>query len=167
MWQGIRNWFRPVGEEKRAVDPTALSSEPTASSATLDSSREQALGLTAMRASTDSTADEASGRGAEIMPFPGLARRDTKAVGDSSRTWEGGSTTGISEIASEFAGSDGAATLEGVHAPGVDETELLDFLAADLDPIPADPVFREKLRNELWDMVASGGALSDDDADNR
>lgn len=38
----------------------------------------------------------------------------------------------------------------------VTEEELLDFLAADLDPVPADPVFQEKLREELWEMVADG-----------
>lgn len=38
----------------------------------------------------------------------------------------------------------------------VTEEELLDFLAADLDPVPADPVFREKLREELWEMVSDG-----------
>lgn len=34
-----------------------------------------------------------------------------------------------------------------------EERELLDFLAADIDPVPADPVFRERLREELWSMV--------------
>ncbi|MFK7894265.1 MAG: hypothetical protein AB8G23_00415 [Myxococcota bacterium] len=40
----------------------------------------------------------------------------------------------------------------------VSEEELLEFLAADLDPVPADPVFREKLRDDLWEMVADGRA---------
>lgn len=34
--------------------------------------------------------------------------------------------------------------------------ELLDFLSADVDPIPADPVFRERLREELWRFVQHG-----------
>jgi hypothetical protein len=34
-----------------------------------------------------------------------------------------------------------------------DEEELLDFLAADLDPVPADPDFRENLREQLWALV--------------
>jgi hypothetical protein len=38
----------------------------------------------------------------------------------------------------------------------IDEDELLDFLAADHDPIPADPVFREQLRDELWALVREG-----------
>lgn len=40
----------------------------------------------------------------------------------------------------------------------VTEEELLEFLAADLDPVPADPVFQEKLRDELWEMVEDGRA---------
>ncbi|MAG31814.1 MAG: hypothetical protein CL908_13080 [Deltaproteobacteria bacterium] len=39
----------------------------------------------------------------------------------------------------------------------VGEEELLEFLAADLDPAPADPAFREQLREELWDFVQRGG----------
>ena len=38
----------------------------------------------------------------------------------------------------------------------VDELELLEFLAADLDPVPADPVFRRNLSDLLWDMVRDG-----------
>ena len=38
----------------------------------------------------------------------------------------------------------------------VDELELLDFLAADLDPVPVDPVFRSNLSDLLWDMVRDG-----------
>ena len=40
--------------------------------------------------------------------------------------------------------------------PLAEEQELLDFLAADIDPVPADPVFRERLREELWSMVVDG-----------
>jgi hypothetical protein len=37
-----------------------------------------------------------------------------------------------------------------------EEEDLLEFLAADLDPVPADPDFRERLRAELWGLVADG-----------
>lgn len=37
------------------------------------------------------------------------------------------------------------------------EAELLDFMTADLGPVQADPVFRERLREELWDMVVKDG----------
>jgi len=38
----------------------------------------------------------------------------------------------------------------------VNELELLEFLAADLDPVPADPAFRRELGELLWDMVRDG-----------
>lgn len=37
-----------------------------------------------------------------------------------------------------------------------DELELLEFLAADLDPVPADPRFERALREQLWEMVKTG-----------
>ncbi|MFO0689309.1 MAG: hypothetical protein U0900_11435 [Myxococcota bacterium] len=45
--------------------------------------------------------------------------------------------------------------LEEVHSE-VDELELLEFLAADLDPVPADPVFKQELGDHLWEMVRDG-----------
>jgi hypothetical protein len=36
-----------------------------------------------------------------------------------------------------------------------DPAEFADFLEADDAPIPADPAFRERLRQELWGMVRS------------
>ena len=33
------------------------------------------------------------------------------------------------------------------------EEELRDFLAADFLDVDADPVFKEKLRKELWELV--------------
>lgn len=38
----------------------------------------------------------------------------------------------------------------------IDELELLEFLAADLDPVPVDPAFRRQLSDLLWDMVRDG-----------
>ena len=38
----------------------------------------------------------------------------------------------------------------------VDALELLEFLAADLDPVPADPVFQKELAELLWEMVSDG-----------
>jgi hypothetical protein len=40
------------------------------------------------------------------------------------------------------------ASLDGI------EEELRDFLAADALDVPIDPVFKERLRRELWDIVA-------------
>lgn len=36
------------------------------------------------------------------------------------------------------------------------DLELLEFLAADIDPIPADPIFRQELGEALWELVQSG-----------
>ena len=47
----------------------------------------------------------------------------------------------------------GAATMLAEEARHGD---LLEFLAADLDPVPADPVFREELREQLWALVQDG-----------
>ena len=38
----------------------------------------------------------------------------------------------------------------------IDDLEILEFLAADLDPVPADPAFRERLAETLWEMVRDG-----------
>jgi hypothetical protein len=35
----------------------------------------------------------------------------------------------------------------------IDEAELLEFLAADHDPVFADPAFKEELRDQLWTLV--------------
>jgi hypothetical protein len=51
----------------------------------------------------------------------------------------------------------GEAVLDFSDPDAIDEFELLEFLASDLDPVPADPVFRERLREELWEMVLEEG----------
>ena len=38
-----------------------------------------------------------------------------------------------------------------------DNHGLLDFLAADAAPVSADPAFRDRLREELWEMVLDEG----------
>jgi len=38
----------------------------------------------------------------------------------------------------------------------IDEDELAEFLAADHDPVAADPAFREQLREQLWALVQAG-----------
>ena len=66
-------------------------------------------------------------RGAEIIPFPG------RGSGASAQA--------------------GEAVLEDAAL----DAELMDFLEADLDPVPADPAFRERLRDELWEMIVEEG----------
>jgi hypothetical protein len=53
----------------------------------------------------------------------------------------------------------GPSNESGAEAVLVEEAghgDLLEFLAADLDPVPADPVFREELREQLWALVQDG-----------
>ena len=45
----------------------------------------------------------------------------------------------------------------GVLDIAADRRELIDFLASDVDPVPADPAFRERLREELWELVLEEG----------
>ena len=40
--------------------------------------------------------------------------------------------------------------------PGLDPGELREFLAADRAGVPADPVFKERLRGKLWSMIRRG-----------
>ncbi|HKK52255.1 MAG TPA: hypothetical protein VKA74_11740 [Myxococcota bacterium] len=41
-------------------------------------------------------------------------------------------------------------------ALGVTEAELREFLEGDLEPTEADPLFRERLREEIWDRFERG-----------
>jgi hypothetical protein len=43
------------------------------------------------------------------------------------------------------------------------EGELREFLAADFDPIAADPVFKEHLRERLWRLVEEGATARSKD----
>ena len=96
VWQGIRDWFRPVD---RAVQPTT--SRPASVGAPSGPIRTREF----TRAMLD-----ADSPGADVIPLHSVA----SVVDDR-----------------------------------IDDTELLDFLAADVDPVPADPAFRERLREEL------------------
>jgi hypothetical protein len=51
----------------------------------------------------------------------------------------------------------GDASLGLSGSEAIHEGELLEFLASDLDPIPVDPVFREQLREDLWEQVLVDG----------
>ena len=112
VWQGIREWLRPVEHAHGSVPSRDASAEiPTDSSRIHD--------RTATRARVNAQG------GAEVIPFPG--GRAAEAVLDPNPPGLG---TG-SEV----------------------DVELLEFLAADVDPVPADPAFRERLRAELWGMI--------------
>ncbi|MBJ21740.1 MAG: hypothetical protein GY910_11930 [bacterium] len=66
------------------------------------------------------------------------------------------SARSVVDVSTEFGYLPGGTTGEAILGTAVEEGELLDFLCADLDPVPADPVFRKRLREELWQMVADG-----------
>jgi hypothetical protein len=40
----------------------------------------------------------------------------------------------------------------------IQDEELEEFLACDLDPVEADPVFKERLREQLWAIVQNEGS---------
>lgn len=82
---------------------------------------------------------------ARIGPRP----LDSSSTGTAPRMRFNGSEAGPGDTTM-------AATMDGVFDEACDERELLDFLAADLDPVPVDPVFRERLREELWGMIVDG-----------
>lgn len=125
VWQGIRDWLRPVEHGHGLVTPRDASAE-------VRTDRTRTHDRAAPRARIDAEG------GAEVIPFPG--------------------------------GRAGEAVLD-PNAPGFGmgsevDAELLEFLAADVDPVPADPAFRERLRVELWDMIVDEqGGLAGRDED--
>ena len=54
--------------------------------------------------------------------------------------------------------SSGVAALDEHWGDAQGDPELLEFLASDLDPVPVNPEFRERLREELWEMVLDEGS---------
>ena len=52
-------------------------------------------------------------------------------------------------------------------SPEFTTEELEDFLRADHLPVQADPDFKERLREELWDMVQSQSAPGRRDGSSR
>ena len=148
FWQGILDWFRPGRSKEGTVDQADSTPSPAAS---VSSGTSLSSGP---RLSQGAPTPNTSDAGAQILLFP---ERESRPVVAARRA---------EFFDSEFAGvagSDGTLALEDPLVAGVDEAELLDFLAADLDPVPADPVFREKLRDELWSMVTAGSTAPDDD----
>jgi len=53
-------------------------------------------------------------------------------------------------------GDSNEAVADALFAAELGDLELVDFLAGDLDPVSADPVFREELREKLWTLVQDG-----------
>ena len=82
-----------------------------------------------------------------VIPMRGLSRR-------AVREWTSPDDPASPNESVDTSGMAGVVAIDRARAS--EERDLLDFLAADIDPIPADPVFRERLREELWAMVLDG-----------
>jgi len=108
----------------------------------------------------------------EAHPRRGVIGLDPDA-GPSSLArvrWEGLGARGISDGLSGTVTLDRSESLfpdsgtlsedlsEGLEpdALGVTEAELREFLEGDLEPTEADPLFRERLREEIWDRFERG-----------
>lgn len=128
MWQGIRDWFRPAAAGSREARRRGRPSAPVET--TLPASRERR---------------EPGVRGNVSGPPASALRSDLPSGLPSDLP--------SAHLAARSAG-EGAAVLDAE----CEELELLEFLAADLDPVPVDPAFRERLREELWSMVLREGA---------
>ena len=95
--------------------------------------------------------------------------------GDNS--WRGGSTLFRRSAQTGEAGSPGRGPTSAVRElPGqggdkmevkvdveADADELREFLSADWLDVKADPTFREKLRDQLWQMIRDRNGISGED----
>ena len=139
IWQGIRNWLKPVLSDASTdarADVLELPSAPAP-----------------MRTSGAGSEPEPDGWPANVVPLVRGAAR-TRSLMDAT-----------AEPMHDAYSSSGDAVLDASWEDAQGDPELLEFLASDLDPIPANPEFRERLREELWEMVvddqrAKGGTKS-------
>lgn len=127
IWREIQNWLRPE-RSNQALDSRAPSSESN--------------GIDAAPPASSVSSNPSEGiqttPSAHLFSYPPPRLVAEPAAGFADLPGYGG----------------GAAVLEDVDAcADFPEEELLEFLSADLDPVPADPVFREKLQADLWEMI--------------
>ena len=94
------------------------------------------------RFAAESTADEWP---SNVVPLVRGAAR-TRSLSDVARSPIPGAHS-----------SSGVAALDEPWGDAEGDPELLEFLASDLDPVPVNPEFRERLREELWEMVLDEG----------
>lgn len=145
IWQDLRDWFRLAevvdsnGSRRRSSDRAYAHSGPAGGNGS-GSLVLQNTGAVARIRSTD----------APNHPTASRPQRNAGRELTSERDW--GVVHGYGQIDGV-----GGAVIDGLFDVAVDETEMLDFLASDLDPIPADPAFRERLKEELWEMIAADG----------
>jgi hypothetical protein len=143
LLKGVRDWFRPPG---RSVPPSAdrrfASLSPAAER--FPDCAESPLQESSSPAWP--TRPESNDFLAHETASARLWNRSAFDMGadESSDVSRAGSQVGDASL--------GLSGSEAIH-----EGELLEFLASDLDPIPVDPVFREQLREDLWEQVLVDG----------
>ena len=127
IWQEIRNWLKPVPDDL----PVG-----TLGSATLG------------RSAPESSADEWP---SNVVPLV----QGVKGVHGAART-----RSLIDAALAPIPGANSSSGFAALDEPWGDaegDPELLEFLASDLDPVPVNPEFRERLREELWEVVIDEG----------
>lgn len=127
IWREIRNWLKPVPDDLPVGAP---------GSATLG------------RSAPESSEDEWP---SNVVPlfrgFKGVrGAAHTRSLIDAALAPNPGANS-----------SSGVAALDDPWGDAEGDPELLEFLASDLDPVPVNPEFRERLREELWEMVLDEG----------
>jgi hypothetical protein len=127
IWHGIINWLKQVSYDLPVGAP---------GSATL------------RRSAAESTADEWPSNVVPLVQGVGGVRGAARmrSLSDAARAPIPGAHS-----------SSGVAALDEPWGDAEGDPELLEFLASDLDPVPVNPEFRERLREELWEMVLDEG----------
>ena len=142
IWQEIRSWLKPVLDDLTVGAPGSAK-----------------LG----RSAAESTADEWPSNVVPLVQGVGGVRGAARmrSLSDAARAPIPGAHS-----------SSGVAALDEPWGDAEGDPELLEFLASDLDPVPVNPEFRERLREELWEMVLDEGrakgqpySLKSDDLD--
>ena len=136
LWQKIRGWLAPLTRSRVESDREAPTS--TAESALrVVPAADPVLAASARSVAPGERPDWPS----NVVP---LVR-------------PGRSTFGAGDAALPRAGIEGGAAVLDDDAT---DAELMEFMAADIDPVPADPVFRDRLRETLWEMVLEEGVAA-------
>lgn len=127
IWQEIRSWLKPV------LDDLTVGAPGSAKLA---------------RSAAESTADEWPSNVVPLVQGVGGVRGAARmrSLSDAARAPIPGAHS-----------SSGVAALDEPWGDAEGDPELLEFLASDLDPVPVNPEFRERLREELWEMVLDEG----------
>ena len=139
LWQGVLHWWRAARNEASGPKSARSSLHPVSGHARGWSTRPLAAGevrTSARRPDADASSAEA----------PSLEPATADEV----------------EAARERIRAHGWALEAGtMPEPGLDfeatEEELLEFLAADQEPVEADPKFKASLREQLWELVEEEG----------